>query len=155
MHFSRRLHEKHPVAIRNCFKYLLKKCLVAIGWFSIYLIENHLTATRRFYCNPTLKKCEDDTHTPKMGTRESSTTLENSKFNCRGQNILLRGVFYTIGKVLKCKCRKWPWMSHSKICSICYGRKKGRESNYQFDSWPLKVGNRPDPRVCKESATHR
>jgi hypothetical protein len=34
--------------------------------------------------NPTLKDCEDDTHTPKMGTWESSETLKNSELNCRG-----------------------------------------------------------------------
>jgi len=46
-------------------------------------------------------------------------------------------------------------MSHSDISSISYGQKKGRESNWQFDSRPLKVGNRPDPGVCRWSATHR
>jgi len=56
---------------------------------------------------------------------------------------------------LKCGCRKWPRMSHSGICNTSYGRKKDRESNWQFDSRPLKVGNRPDPGVCKWSATHR
>jgi len=30
-----------------------------------------------------------------------------------------------------------------------------KESNWQFDSRPLKVGNRPDPGVCKWSVTHR
>jgi hypothetical protein len=35
-----------------------------------------------------------------------------------------------------------------------YGKKKGRESNWQFESWPLKVGNRPDPGVCRWSVTH-
>jgi hypothetical protein len=34
-------------------------------------------------------------------------------------------------------------------------KRKGRESNWQFDSRPLKVGNRPDPGVCRWSATHR
>jgi hypothetical protein len=46
-------------------------------------------------------------------------------------------------------------MSHLDICSTSYGRKKGWESNWQFDSRPLKVGNRPDPGACKQSATHR
>jgi hypothetical protein len=45
-------------------------------------------------------------------------------------------------------------MSHLDICSTSYDKKKGQESNWQFDSWPLKVGNRPDPGVCKRSATH-
>jgi hypothetical protein len=34
-------------------------------------------------------------------------------------------------------------------------KKKGRESNWQFDSRPLKVENRPDLSVCKRNATHR
>jgi len=33
-------------------------------------------------------------------------------------------------------------------------KKKGRESNWQFDFRPLKVGNQPDPGMCKWSATH-
>jgi hypothetical protein len=65
------------------------------------------------------------------------------------------GVFYTVGKVLKCKCPKWPRMSHLDICSTSYGRKKGRESNCQFDSRPLKVGNRPNSGACRWSVTHR
>jgi hypothetical protein len=46
-------------------------------------------------------------------------------------------------------------MSHSDICSTSYAWKKGRESNWQFDSQPLKVGDRPDLGVCRWSATHR
>jgi len=45
-------------------------------------------------------------------------------------------------------------MSHLDICSTSYGKKKGRESNWQFDFRPLKVKNRPKPGVCKWSATH-
>jgi hypothetical protein len=43
---------------------------------------------------------------------------------------------------------------HLDICNTSYGRKKGRESNWQFDSRPQKVGNQPDPGVCRGSATH-
>jgi len=71
-----------------------------------------------------------------------------------GQNTLLGGVLHTVGKVLKCRCRKWPRMNHSDIYSTSYGRKKGRESNWQFDSRPLKFRNQPDPGVCRWSATH-
>jgi hypothetical protein len=46
-------------------------------------------------------------------------------------------------------------MSHLDICSTSYGKKKGQESNWQFDSQPPKVRNRPDPEVCKGSATCR
>jgi hypothetical protein len=63
--------------------------------------------------------------------------------------------FYIIGKILKCRCRKWARMSHLDIYSTSYGKKKGWESNQQFDSQPLKVRNRPDPGACRWSATHR
>jgi len=46
-------------------------------------------------------------------------------------------------------------MSHLDICITYYGKKKGQESNWQFDSQPLKIGNRSDPGVCMWSATHR
>jgi hypothetical protein len=99
-------------------------------------------------------KCEDETRTPKSGNLESSGTLETLELDCRGQNTLPWGVLYILGKVLKSRCRKWPHRSHSDICNTSYGRKKGQESNWQFDSRPLKVGNRPDPGVCRWSATH-
>jgi hypothetical protein len=90
-----------------------------------------------------------------MGSRESFETLKNSKFDCRGQNTSPWNVLYTVRKVLKCKCRKWPHMSHSDICSTSYGQKNDQESNWQFDSRPLKIRNRPDPVVCRWSARHR
>jgi hypothetical protein len=46
-------------------------------------------------------------------------------------------------------------MSHLDICSPSYGQKKGQESNWQFDSRPLKVRNQPLPDVCRRSATWR
>ncbi len=97
---------------------------------------------------PFLEECEDDTRIPEMGTWESSKTFETSKFNCKGQNTSLWNV-HIIGKLSKCKCQKWPCMSHLNICSTSYGKKKGRESNCQFDSRPLKVKIRPDPSVGK------
>jgi hypothetical protein len=51
--------------------------------------------------------------------------------------------------------RKCPRISNSDICSPSYGQKKGRESNWQFDSRPLKVGNRPLSDVLFTSATWR
>jgi hypothetical protein len=46
-------------------------------------------------------------------------------------------------------------MNRLDICSTSYGKKKGRESNWQFDSRPPKVENRPDPEVCRWSVTCR
>ncbi len=82
-------------------------------------------------------------------------TPENSEPKFKGQISSHSSVFYVIGKVLKCKCPKWPRMSHLNIFSTSYGQKKGRESNWQFDSRPLKVGNRSFPNVCSRSATWR
>jgi hypothetical protein len=73
----------------------------------------------------------------------------------RGQNTSHWGVLYINGKVLKCRCPKWPHMSHLDIYSPGYGQKKGRESNWQFDSRPLKVRNRPLLDVCRRSTTWR
>ncbi len=98
---------------------------------------------------PLWGSCEVATHTPENGTWESSGTPKNSESDYRRQNTLHWSVFYTIEKVLKCRCPKWPRMSHLDICSTSYGRKKGRESNWQFDSQPLKVGNRPDFGACR------
>jgi hypothetical protein len=101
-----------------------------------------------------LEEWEDDTHTPEMGTWESTETLETLEFNCKGQNTSHWGVIYIIEKLSKCRCRKWARMSHLDICSTSYDKKKGRESNCQFDSQPLKVRNRPEPGACRRSATH-
>jgi hypothetical protein len=109
-----------------------------------------------FCRNPTLRQVWGwNSHSQKSGNLESSETPENSERDFRGQNTLPWDILYIIGKVLKCRCRKWACMYHSNICSTSYGRKKGRESNWQFDSRPLKVKNRPDPGVFRWSATHR
>ncbi len=102
-----------------------------------------------------MEQWEDDTHTPETGTWKSTGTLKTSEFDCKGQNTSHWGVFYIIGKLSKCKCRKWARMIHLDIYSTSYNKKKGQESNWQFDFRPLKVGNRPDPGVCGWSATHR
>jgi hypothetical protein len=57
--------------------------------------------------------------------------------------------------ILKRRYRKWPRIGHSDICRPSYGQKKGRESNWQFDSRPLKVGNRYLPDLRFRSAIRR
>jgi len=93
--------------------------------------------------------------TPKSGKMESSGTPENLEDDLRGQISLPWCVLYINGKLLKRRCPKWPCIAHLDICSPSYGQKKGRESNCQFDSRPLKVGNRPLPDVALRSATWR
>jgi hypothetical protein len=99
------------------------------------------------------EECEDETHILEMGTWESAETPETSEFDCRGQNTLHHYVLYIIGKLSKRRCRKCACMSHLDICNTSYGKKKGRKSNWQFDSWPPKVKNRPNPKACRWCAT--
>jgi hypothetical protein len=80
---------------------------------------------------------------------ESRWTPETSESDYRGQNPMARGVLYIIGKLLERKCLKWAHIVHLDIWNTSYGRKKGRESNCQFDFRPQKVGNRPDLLSCK------
>jgi hypothetical protein len=94
-------------------------------------------------------------NTPKVGDLESSGTPECLEFDSKAQNTSHWGVLRVIEKVLKRRYRKWPRIVHLDICSPSYGQKKGRESNWQFDSRPLKVGNRPFPDVRIDSATWR
>jgi hypothetical protein len=96
--------------------------------------------------SPTLGKSED---------LESSGTTECSEFDSKAQNTLHWGVLGFIGKVLKRKYRKWPHIGHLDICRPSYGQKKGRESDWQFDSRPLKIGNRPLPDLRIQSAIGR
>jgi len=98
-------------------------------------------------------KCENATHTPKSGKMESSRTPKNSEGDLRSQISLSWCVHYINGKLLKRRCPKWPHIAHLDICSPSYGQKKGRESNYQFDSRPLKVRNRRLPDVAWRSVT--
>jgi hypothetical protein len=93
--------------------------------------------------SPTLGKSED---------LESFGTPECLEFDSKAQNTSHWGVLGVIGKLLERRYRKWPRIGHLDICSSSYGQKKSRESNWQFDSRPLKVGNRPLPDLRIESA---
>jgi hypothetical protein len=86
---------------------------------------------------------------------ESFGTPECLEFDKKAQNTSHWGVLGVIGKFFKRRFRKWPRISHLDICSPSYGQKKGRESNWQFDSRPLKVRNRPIFDLQIESAIHR
>jgi hypothetical protein len=86
---------------------------------------------------------------------ESFGTPECSELDSKGQNTLHWGVLGVIGKVLKRTYRKCPRIGHLDIYRPSYGQKRGRESNWQFDSRPLKVGNRPLPEVRIGSAIRR
>jgi hypothetical protein len=84
---------------------------------------------------------------------ESSETLECSEFDSKAQNTLHGGVLGVIGKVLKRRYRKWPRIGHLDICVAQVMGK--RRVGSQFDSWPLKLGNRPLFDLRIESAIRR
>jgi hypothetical protein len=64
---------------------------------------------------PLWAKCEGEAHTLKSGNLESSGTPENSELKLKGQNTSHWGVLGVIGKVLKCRCLKWPCIGHLDI----------------------------------------
>jgi hypothetical protein len=90
-----------------------------------------------------------------VGSWSPERTPESLERYFRGQNSSPRWVLYIIGKLLKCRCVKWACIAHLDIWNTSYGQKKGRESNWQFDSRPLKVGNRPDSLACRRRVTYR
>ncbi len=85
---------------------------------------------------------------------ESQWTLEFSKSNWRGKNLLDWRVPYFIWKFLDRRCLKWARMTHLGTYNTSYGQNKGWETNCQFNSQPLKVGNCPDSLMCRWHATY-
>jgi hypothetical protein len=115
------------------------------------MVEHHGLFIYLVVATPLWGKCEDETHTPKSGNLESSGTPAISELDCRGQNTSHRGVFYTVEKVLKCRCPKWSRMSHLDICSTSYGWKKGRVDSLT----PNHKKSRIDPiLVCAGGVRH-
>jgi hypothetical protein len=90
-----------------------------------------------------------------VGELKSQWTPKFLESNCRGQNPLDWGVIYIIRKLLKHRYLKCVRMTHLDIWNTSCGPKKGRESNWQFDSWPLKVKNRPSFLSCRWRVTYR
>jgi len=86
---------------------------------------------------------------------ESRWTPKCSKSDHKGQNPMNWRVLYTIEKILECRCLKWAFMTHLDIWNTNYGQKKGWESNWQFDSQPLKVKNWPDFLAFRWGETYR
>ncbi len=74
--------------------------------------------------NPTLAKCEDETHSQSWGF---GVLRDSRMFRVRhqGKKTSPWGVLGVIGKVLKCRCPKWPRIGHLDIYNPSYGQKKG------------------------------
>jgi hypothetical protein len=58
-----------------------------------------------------------------------------------GQNPLNYRIPYITQKLLEHRCLKWDRTIHLYISNTSYGQKNDQESNWQFDSQPLKVEN--------------
>jgi hypothetical protein len=84
---------------------------------------------------------------------KSLGTFEFSKNDLKGQILLNWNFPYTIRKLSKCRCLKWAYI-HLSTYNTSYGQKKNQESEWQFNSWPLKVGNFHELCVCKGRATY-
>jgi hypothetical protein len=52
----------------------------------------------------------------------------------KNQTSTILGLYNTIGKVLRCRCLKCPLIVHLDLICMNYDQKKGRESNWEFDS---------------------
>ncbi len=89
-----------------------------------------------------------------LGELESQWTPKFLGSNCKGQNPLDWRIFYIIGKLLRRRCLKWACITHLDFWNTSYGQKKGQESNWQLDSQPLKVRNRPHLLLCRWRATY-
>ncbi len=120
-----------------------------------YLKAKNIDRIITFVATPLWPSVGVKPNTWKSWELESSGTPEYSELNSKGKNTLHWGVLGVIGKVLKRIYRKCLRIGNSDICSPSYGQKKGRESNWQFDSRPLKVGNRCLPDIRFECATWR
>jgi hypothetical protein len=98
-----------------------------------------------------------DPHTPKgIPTLGVGVPVDFWMFKeqLQGSNPNGLKIFYIIRKILKLKCLKWTRMTHLDIWNISYGQKKGQESNWQFDSWPLEIKNQLDLLTCRWRATY-
>jgi hypothetical protein len=60
----------------------------------------------------------------------------------------------TIKHVLKHRCLKWPCIVHLNLICMSYDQKKGRESNWEFDSRPQIPGKKGPNEVWLRRAIH-
>jgi hypothetical protein len=58
-----------------------------------------------------------------LGFSKTQSVIAGAKTPC------IESLSISLEKVLKCRCLKWPCMSHLDIFSTSYGKKKCRESN--------------------------
>jgi hypothetical protein len=101
-----------------------------------------------------VKKCEGMNPCTPTWEMKTKWTPESSKGDCMGENSMAWNVPYIIKKFLECRCLKWACIARLDIWNINYGQKKGRKSNWQFDSLPLKVGSQSDLLIYRWHVTY-
>jgi hypothetical protein len=95
-------------------------------------------------------------HTPKATPTWGVGILRDFRiFKEQGSKPTVWTVPYIIGKILKRRCLKWARITHLDIWNTSYRQKKGCESNWQFDSRPLKVKNWLDFLAWRSHATYQ
>ncbi len=124
----------------GCLKIIFKLSQNHPGFLSPILLS--LSPWRLCVATPLWPSVGVKPNTSKVGDLESFGTPECLELDRRTRNTSHWGFLGVIEKVLKRRYRKWPRIGHLDICRPNYGQKKGRESNWQFDSRPLNVRNR-------------
>jgi hypothetical protein len=79
-----------------------------------------------------------------LGSWNPKWTTKFLMSNFKGQNSINWSVLSIIRRPLEIACLKWARMTHLNIWNTSYDQKNSWESNWQYDSWTLKVGNCPD-----------
>jgi hypothetical protein len=137
----------HTTTKRKMLQKHIKTQKMFTTWSS-HVVEHHSNMfganTHDGWCRtPTLAKCGGEAqHLEKLGF---GVLWDSRMFRARQQGAKHLTLVLLVS--LKRKYQKCPRIGNSDICNPSYGQKKGRESNWQFDSRPLKVRNRPLPNV--------
>jgi hypothetical protein len=96
--------------------------------------------------------------TPKWApTLKVGVSMDSRIFKGRLQGSKLIGFnssLYHWKKFLRHRCLKWALMTHFHTSNTSYSQKKSQKSNWQFNSRPLKVGNRLNFLLCRWHVTY-
>jgi hypothetical protein len=111
---------------------------------------------RQICCNPTLAQCGGEAqHLEKVRIWSPPGLPNVQSSTARPKTPRIEVFLMSLERSWNVDVEKWPRIGHLDICSLSYGQKKGRKSNWQFDSRSLKVGNRPLLDLWIESAIRR
>jgi hypothetical protein len=79
---------------------------------------------------PLLEECEDDTHTPEMGTWKSSETLETSELDYRGENTSLELFIISLENYQSVDVKNGlTWAIWTSAAQVMAKRRAGSQTN--------------------------